>query len=128
VLIVFVFHLAVAPIPVFSLLPAAGTLKRPVLPVPLSQIAAIILVLVVVPIVVILVLTIVKAMSLIIVAAAFLMLGVLRHARGAQRGWGHQRSTKKNGSEKVSMSAMHIIFSNLKLCFGITRNAKSMEW
>jgi hypothetical protein len=121
----------VTPIPIIALLAAAEAAVGPILSMPFSQVASIILVFVVIPIVVIVMFAIVNATVMVfaivtivtIVAITILMFIFLRSGRHAKRGWSDERGGQQQVPCYESKSSVHVNVSPVEILIPV--NSKS---
>jgi hypothetical protein len=109
--VVIMIRMTVAPVPIRRLVPVFRFSKGPILFVSLVEVLSIGTVFVAIPIVVILVATVVDPVVVLIVSMVFFLASILlRLGRSTNRCWGGQGCSKQKGTEKISITTVHVVF------------------
>lgn len=109
--VVIVVRMTVTPIPIRPLLLLSHFSERPIFSVSLPEVYAEGTVFVVIPIVIVLVVTVVEPIAVIVVTTVFFLSSVvLCPGRSADYRWRGKGRSKKNGTEKISISTVHVVF------------------
>jgi hypothetical protein len=109
--VVIMIRMTVAPIPVRPLLLLLHFSKRTILSVSLPEVLTIGTIFVVIPIVVVLVVTVVDSVAVLVVTTVFFLTPiVLWPGRCANRWWSSKGCSKNKGTEKISVTTMHVVF------------------
>lgn len=108
---VIMIRMIVTPIPIRPLLLLFHFSEGPISLVLLSEILTIETVFVVVPVVIVVVGAVVDPVVILVVAMVFFLASiVLRPGRSHHCRWSGNGCSKQNGTEKISMATMHVVF------------------